>query len=364
MKTGKLWDIFCKVIDNYGDIGVCWRLAVGLGARGEKVRLWLDDASALEWMAPEGDPAVEVRRWSEPIATDSLTMGDILVEAFGCEVAPEFVAAYACATRARRGNGSWINLEYLSAESFAQRSHGLTSPVTGGPGAGLNKYFFYPGFQPGTGGLLREADLLQRQSQFDRNRWLQELGIAFHGEQLVSLFCYEPAALGQLLQHLADNSQPSRLLVTSGRATAAVRACLKSNDLARIGVGAPGNLSVTYLPALTQADFDHLLWACDLNFVRGEDSLVRALWANKPFVWQIYPQHDDAHHKKLDALLDWLQAPPSLRAMHQAWNGVSQDVLPALALPAWSQTVADARSRLLEQNDLVTEIIRFAAKTR
>ena len=235
MKTGKLWDIFCKVIDNYGDIGVCWRLAVGLGARGEKVRLWLDDASALQWMAPEGDPAVEVRRWGEPIATNGLTMGDILVEAFGCEVPSEFIAAYASATRAG-GGGTWINFEYLSsAESFAQRSHGLTSPVTGGPGAGLNKYFFYPGFQPGTGGLLREADLLQRQSQFDRNRWLQELGIAFHGEQLVSLFCYEPAALGQLLQHLADNSQPSRLLVTSGRATAAVRACLKSNDLGQVG---------------------------------------------------------------------------------------------------------------------------------
>jgi hypothetical protein len=21
------WDIFCRVIDNFGDIGVCWRLA-------------------------------------------------------------------------------------------------------------------------------------------------------------------------------------------------------------------------------------------------------------------------------------------------------------------------------------------------
>ena len=49
------------------------------------------------------------------------------------------------------------------------------------------------------------------------------------------------------------------------------------------------------LPLLTQRDYDHLLWACDLNFVRGEDSFVRAQWAGAPFVWQIYPQDDGAH---------------------------------------------------------------------
>ena len=32
-----LWDIFCQVIDNHGDVGVCWRLARELAARGHTV---------------------------------------------------------------------------------------------------------------------------------------------------------------------------------------------------------------------------------------------------------------------------------------------------------------------------------------
>ncbi|MEO7887531.1 MAG: elongation factor P maturation arginine rhamnosyltransferase EarP, partial [Polaromonas sp.] len=47
MNRSLQWDIFCKVIDNFGDIGVCWRLAADLASRGHKVRLWVDDASAL-----------------------------------------------------------------------------------------------------------------------------------------------------------------------------------------------------------------------------------------------------------------------------------------------------------------------------
>ena len=357
MKTAKLWNIFCRVIDNYGDIGVCWRLACGLAARGERVRLWLDDLSALRWMAPHTPAGIEVRPWTQPLALGGIDIGDILVEAFGCEVAPEFVAAYAASVAASGGKGLWLNLEYLSAERFVERSHGLPSPVMGGPGAGLTKYFYYPGFTAATGGLLREPDLIARQAGFDRTAWLRARGIAWQGERLVSLFCYEPMALGDLLARWAAAAQPTRLLVTPGRAAAAVKAWLES--------AGPGRaLRIDWLPALDQRDFDHLLWSCDLNFVRGEDSLVRAIWANKPLVWQIYPQTDDAHHRKLDAFLDLLGAPPSLRAFHEVWNGLSRAALPALELAAWQQTVTAARERLLRQDELVTQIIRFAKKTR
>ena len=365
VKTGNLWDIFCRVIDNHGDIGVCWRLAVGLATRGERVRLWVDDASALNWMAPDGAPGVEIRSWTQPIPTENLIVGDILVEAFGCEIAPEFIAVYADHIRARGLNGIWINLEYLSAEGFAEHSHGLPSPLMTGPGAGLNKRFFYPGFSAATGGLLREPGLAARQARFDRTAWLQQLGIGFQGERLVSMFCYEPPALGELLDQLATGPQASRLLVTAGRAAAAVRAFIESKNKSQPAWNMHNTLSFFFLPALTQIDFDHLLWACDLNFVRGEDSLVRALWADKPFVWQIYPQHDDAHHAKLKAFLDRLNAPPSLRTFHHIWNGVqgptgqNPAVLPALALPAWQQTVSRARAEQLQHEDLVTQIMRL-----
>jgi uncharacterized repeat protein (TIGR03837 family) len=350
------WDIFCKVIDNYGDIGICWRLARQLAARGHPVRLWLDDARTLTWMAPQGCPGVTVLPWQDPLGLPTeLPPGDVLIEAFGCEVPPAFVQRYVDWRAADGQPAAWINLEYLSAEPYVERSHALPSPVMSGPGRGLTKHFFYPGFTPGTGGLLREPDLLQRQAHFDRAAWLQAQGIyPASGSPLVSLFCYEPPALPDLLAQLAQ--QQATLLVTPGRATAAVQAC----DL-------PTGLRLHFLPWLTQDEYDHLLWACDLNFVRGEDSLVRALWAGRPCVWHIYPQDDDAHHAKLEALLDWLRAPDSQRAVHRVWNGLSTQPLPSLAPPelvVWTQALQAARSRLLTQPDLLGNLLDFVARLR
>ncbi len=362
MSTTNLWDIFCKVIDNHGDVGVCWRLAVGLASRGERVRLWVDDASALQWMAPSGAPGVEVRAWTLTLDLLDVIPGDILVEAFGCDITPEYIASYASSIRARGLKGLWINLEYLSAEGYVARCHGLPSPVMSGPGAGLTKHFFYPGFTADTGGLMREPELVARQAEFERAAWLRQQGIDWHGERLVSLFCYEPTALGQLLNQLAQDDLPTRLLVTAGRAAAAVQACIKS----QIGLQPLWNkrkqLSISFMTALTQAEFDHLLWACDLNFVRGEDSLVRALWANKPVVWHVYRQHDDAHHAKLEAFLDWLKAPPSLRQFHAVWNDVTPGDLPKLDLAAWQAAVTAARNEQLLSNDLVSRLLSFVSK--
>jgi uncharacterized repeat protein (TIGR03837 family) len=348
-----LWDIFCKVIDNHGDIGVCWRLAAGLAARGEQARLWVDDASALAWMAPGGVSGVQVCRW-RPDA-DFPEPGDVVIEAFGCDLPDAFVAQMA----ARAGSPPrWINLEYLSAEAFVTRAHGLRSPVLAGAGAGLVKHFFYPGLTPGTGGLLREPDLLLRQARFDRDAWLRLHGVVPGPGRIVSLFCYEPPALPELLAQLARGPGPTQLLVTAGRAQAAVQAAVQSQIGLQPAPDGRSMLSISYLPLLPQPEFDQLLWACDLNFVRGEDSLVRALWAGRPFVWQIYPQHDDAHHAKLGAFLDWLQAPASLRQCHAAWNGIAGE-LPPLDAAVWAGCARQARERLLAQDDLVTQLQRF-----
>lgn len=360
------WDIFCRVIDNFGDLGVAWRLACDLAARGQAVRLWADDVSALAWMAPQGAPGVEVRLWTTPVDMTGITPGDVLIEAFGCEIDEAFVSGYATAIRDNDKKCVWVNLEYLSAEDFSARCHGLPSPVMSGPGRGLTKHFFYPGFTTGTGGLLREPDLLARQARFDRQAWLDDLGLPWQGERLVSLFCYEPAGLGALLRSLASGTRPSCLLVTPGRASAAVRAEAAKMNMLDPSWNQRSVLSVFYLPQLSQLDFDHLLWASDVNFVRGEDSLVRALWAGKPLVWHIYPQHDGVHAHKLEAFLNWLQAPASLRAFHRRWNGLER---PGPALPdapfepeRWQACTAQARANLLEQEDLSTQLLRFIAK--
>ena len=377
MATARIWDIFCKVIDNFGDIGICWRLAADLASRGHTVRLWVDDASALRWMAPAGCKGVRVLPWPQdgkPLDLQAAGLAqqptEVLVEAFGCEIAPEFLAACAHAAQAGGRKPVWINLEYLSAEDYVERSHTLPSPVQNGPAAGWTKWFFYPGFTDNTGGLLREPGLLERQAQFDRARWLQAHGIPSEGQTLVSLFCYEPPALQGLLAQFSRQGllgRPVRLLVAAGRAAAAVRALAADNP----GQTGDTQLSISYLPLLAQTEFDHLLWACDLNFVRGEDSVVRALWAGRPFVWQIYPQHDDAHQGKLQAFLDWLQAPPSLRAFHAAWNRreapqgtAAGPLLPAADLPAWQAATRAGLARLAAQDDLATRLLGFVAKKR
>jgi len=360
------WDIFCRVIDNFGDIGVCWRLAVNLAGRGQRVRLWVDDASALQWMAPAGEPGVEVRVWTTPLYLDGITPGDVLIEAFGCEIDPEFIAAYAGDLRTSGKKCAWINLEYLSAEPYARRCHGLPSPVANGPSQGLTKHFFYPGFTPDSGGLLREPDLMARQATFNRRAWLAQQGVDWRGERLISLFCYEPAGLPALLQQCAGADTPTRLLVTAGRAQAAVQRWLDEQNRLQPNWNKREKLRFSYLPALTQNDFDRLLWSCDLNTVRGEDSLVRALWAGQPFLWQIYPQQDDAHHAKLNAFLDWLDAPASLRQAHSCWNAIDANaplppLLGANTLACWQTCVVAARTRVLEQDDLTHRLLVFAA---
>ena len=362
MNTGKLWDIFCKVIDNFGDIGVCWRLSQDLARRGERVRLWVDDPSALRWMAPQGDPGVEVRLWTSPISVENLTMGDVLIESFGCDIDPEFIACYAEVQRARGTKGTWINLEYLTAEAYAERSHGLRSPVMQGPSVGLNKYFFYPGFTSATGGLLRESNLSSRQANFNRSDWLHQQSIPVASERLISLFCYEPPALSSFMTQLVKDSISTRLLVTPGRASAAIRKCIQQKNLDNPLWNKDEVLTFSYLPALTQQDFDHLLWSCDLNFVRGEDSLVRAIWAKKPFVWHIYAQQDDAHMHKLDAFLDHINAPPSLRTFHQVWNGLSTSELSFPDLGEWQKTATQLCDLQQAHNDLTSKLIQFTEK--
>lgn len=363
MQHRKLWDIFCRVIDNYGDAGVCWRLCTNLAKRGQRVRLWVDDPSPLHWMAPGGEPGVEVHPWTQPLRLVDLSAGDILVEAFGCEIAPEFIAFYVDRSRARGINPLWINLEYLSAEAYVERCHALPSPVLQGPGAGLTKHFFFPGFTSATGGLLREPELLTRLASFDKAAWLTAQGLPVDGERLVTLFCYEPPLLLQLLDLLAKGPSPSRLLVTAGRATAAVQQSLADKKRLQTSWNKDELLSISYLPFLTQPEFDHLLWSSDLNFVRGEDSLVRAIWAGRPFVWQIYPQEDDAHHAKLQAFLDMAQISGSLRDWYMAWNGMDfSGPLPTPDLSAWQQKALALRANLLAQDDLASRLLRFASE--
>lgn len=379
-----LLDIFCRVIDNFGDIGVCWRLSADLAARGHSVRLWVDDASALQWMAPgalEGRwPGVAVNAWEnccQPEVLSRTACADVWIETFGCELPEAFVAHFAQLSEgASIKSGQpvasqipvWLNLEYLSAEAYVERSHGLPSPIMGGPAKGWTKYFFYPGFSARTGGLLREQRLKGGILQSDatqRSAFFHDLGISWEGERVISLFCYEPPLLKDLLNLFATSEQPVSLLVTQGRAARAVQEVLGTQTQS-------GKLQIRYLPFLTQVTYDTLLACCDVNFVRGEDSVLRAIWAGKPFVWHIYPQHDLAHSAKLEAFLDQMQFGGDVCTLHRAWNGLpgaqqhASGLLLLQALPSdeWQSEVHAASQRLFKMDDLTTNLLEFVQKKR
>lgn len=351
------WDIFCRVIDNFGDIGVCWRLARQLRAEyGALVRLWVDDLAALASLCPSPSPqqanqtleGIEIKHWCDPWLP--VEAADVVIEAFACELPKYYLQAMA----KRTSPPCWINLEYLSAEAWVEDCHGLASPH---PSLPLTKYFFFPGFTPQTGGLLREAGAMAQRRAFS--------GIYTVDCPLeISLFCYDMAPVGELLDTWAAGERPIRCLVPEGKPLLAVKRHFQGD-----GPWHRGNLEVIPIPFVPQADFDDLLRRCDINFVRGEDSFVRAQWAAKPFVWHIYPQAENAHLPKLEAFLDiytaGLPAAASAAAKHLffAWN--SGQGLPAAwndfisQLPVLARQAKPWADSLAAQGDLAGKLVKF-----
>ncbi len=371
------WDIFCRVVDNFGDIGVTWRLARAFARdRHLPVRLWVDDWEAFSRLCPraQGVPGrieidgIEVRQWREPFPP--VVPAEYVIEAFGCDLPPGYLDAMA----ACEPKPQWINLEYLSAEPWVTGCHRLSSPH---PRLPLLKHFFFPGFVPGTGGLLREPGLLAARDRFQadagaREAFLRTLGVepVRAGTCVISLFAYENPALGALLDTWAASDEPTLLLVPEGRVVEGIAGHF-GREAAPVGSRIRDrSLDVRILPFVDQDAYDRLLWSCDLNFVRGEDSFVRAQWAGRPFVWHIYPQDEAAHRAKLDAFLDLHaegldeRTEAALRGFWQAWNGWGEVASNwkhfHAALPQLLAHEQRWTCRLAEQPDLASTLVHFS----
>jgi uncharacterized repeat protein (TIGR03837 family) len=130
-----------------------------------------------------------------------------------------------------------------------------------------------------------------------------------------------------------------------------------------------GNLRVHVLPFVEQERYDELLWACDVNFVRGEDSCVRAQWAGKPFIWQIYPQHDGVHLEKLQAFMNLYceglsqHASQAVQALWLDWNcgkPAGQAWLGFLSCREELQERARVWAQRLSGNNLALNLLDFS----
>lgn len=374
--------LFCKVVDNYGDIGICWRLARQLAQEhGIAVTLWVDDLPSFQRICPEVAIDLEqqqigtvtVRHWRDQggvfVASD---VADIVIEFFACDIPPAYIAAMA----QRAPHPVWLNLEGLSAEAWVEGCHTLSSPH---PSLSLTKYFFFPGFNSKTGGLLLESGLQQQRQAFQHDQaamaaFLGQFGVtpAEMTSLKVSLFCYPQAPVSALFDAWQSGATAITCLVPEGVAVDAVQAFL--GQAARTGASATRDaLTVRVLPFIPQPDYDKLLWACDLNFVRGEDSFVRAQWAGRPFIWHIYPQDKDLHHVKLNAFLQCYAArTESLSEFSLAWNAATKTTVDWAAiwplLEADIQKIAimsiDWQRQLLANGDLTSNLLKFSETVR
>jgi uncharacterized repeat protein (TIGR03837 family) len=391
------WDIFCTVIDNYGDIGICWRVARQLvREHGQQVRLWVDDLESFRRICPEVDPEqdiqtlanVEIRRWSQDMP--AVQPADVVVEAFACRVPESFLLAMA----ARTPKPVWINLEYFSAEAWVAESHGLGSPH---PRLPLTQYFFIPGIGPGTGGLLGSRVELQALAAFQSDAaarqafWDEMLPPPLQGAEhapriphlapsplqrggegtlTISLFAYDNPAIPGLIEALRHAGQPVRLLASEGKSLGQVVAGLGLAGLQAGESHSQGSLTVQVLPFVEQGRYDQLLWACDINFVRGEDSFIRAQHAGRPLVWQAYVQEDGAQWPKLEAFLTHYvmglspNAETALREAWRVWN--AGENRPEIwrewltHLPEYQKHARAWAGKLQTWPNLVEELARFA----
>ncbi len=368
------WDIFCQIVDNYGDAGVCWRLARALSRLSSssvnnvecddsRIRLFCDDLNVLN-VITHGDAVahgaslgVEVLPWSAAESPAILaSVGDVVIEAFACHLPKPYVEAMVQKTSQKVSvkQPIWINLEYLTAEAWADDMHLMPSPQNNG----LNKYFYFPGFTPKAGGvLLGDWDEVTSNSL----NIPTPLSSAFEScrpkSKKVSIFNYKQAPLDAWLVSvnqvaLEHGEMVDVFLCADQNVSTTTQAALSSVDSA---------VKLIQLPFIPQEDYDYLLSVCDINLVRGEDSFVRAQWAGKPFIWDIYPQSDLAHEVKLDAFLEryFEGGSAKLRAIGMSamkWGSAS-DWWPHLN--AWTSHSEVWRQKLMSLGHLEGKILDF-----
>ena len=361
------WDIFCKIVDNFGDVGVCWRLARQLQSeQGLQVRLWIDDLSAAQSIISSLNVAencqicedISILKWpraDEEGDADFSQAADVVIEAFACGLPMQYLNAM------QVQNSKWINLEYLSAETWVDDFHGKPSPQAQ---YNLTRYFYFPGFTEATGGLIRERGIIELNQQ--DNPKVNDLK--------VSLFCYPNAPIHHLFTAMLDCNELINCYVPASSILPQIADFFGEETITVGDYLSRDNLHIHILPFLSQADYDKLLRDCDINFVRGEDSWVRAIWAGKPFIWQPYLQTENTHIKKLKAFITMFYANCEQKQMlwkaHEYWAAehafegdfklIWQNYINALqAIKLYTKTQSQ---KLAAQTDLAAKLVIFCNK--
>ena len=279
-------DIFCQVIDNYGDVGVAYRLAREFKRvyLNKKLRFIINQMEELNLIKKSEE--IEIITYQDISKIEN--SADLIIESFGCEIPKEYM------DRALKNSKLIINLEYFSAEDWVDDFHLQESFL----GENLKKYFFIPGLSKKSGGILLDNEFLERKKKVTKNKryYLKKIGINEKYDLIGSVFSYEKN-FDFLIEELKKLDKKILLLILSEKTQ---KNFIKYFD----NVNNYDKIKFVKLPFFTYDKYEELLALCDFNLVRGEDSFVRALLLGKPFLWHIYPQDENTHIKKLESFLE------------------------------------------------------------
>lgn len=392
MKTDNI-TLLCKVVDNFGDIGVVWRLARAISdldaACADKAstasktcrRLVVDDLTSFKNLVPSVDltaPVQQVGGWTvlrsdaadECRASFLETPPLVILECFACG-RPDWLE-HMLFDEGFSHTVQIINLEYLTAEPYADEFHKLMSLTRK---KSVQKVNFMPGFTPQTGGLILDnafmnslsasqalkADAALSADSAFKSKNADKASAAFKtasGEKdgdafTAVIFAYERdfstvvRALDRFARERSAAGKGSVLVRSaagkSARPFADAAAAIKADNafvspsspenaqLSSHAEKAPFSFRMEQLPFMTQLEWDAMLCNADFLFIRGEDSLSRACLSGHPFVWHAYPQSEDYQLVKVQALLDRMEpffSPENFQLIRDYWRWYNNDDMP------------------------------------
>ncbi|MGL4402294.1 MAG: elongation factor P maturation arginine rhamnosyltransferase EarP [Fusobacteriaceae bacterium] len=305
-------DIFCQVIDNFGDVGVVYRLANQLKKK-YRVRVYIDSLKELALLNPGVDEKQEIQNVEgiefltyEYLSENwkNLTPREIVIEAFGCKIHEDYYS------KAKEESKLLINLEYLSSEKWTLDFHGVESLIGAKT---LKKFFYIPGLLAGSGGVLFEREKIERikkispeEKQIQLDKYLKSFSRKFReGKKIGTLFSYEKN-FEKLLETLNSQEEETILLLMGEKTHSSIGEILENlgeNNGLKENIVRYGKVYMEYYPFIPQEQYDELIQLTDFNFVRGEDSFVRAILSGVPFLWHIYFQEEGVHMDKLRGFL-------------------------------------------------------------
>lgn len=306
----KTLDIFCEIIDNYGDIGVVYRVAKELKKNfpESKIRVFLNrleefkkinsQVQELPFQKIDGIEYITFDFVKEK--AKELSTSQVIIEAFGCKIPEEYMEI------AYENSELLINLEYLSAEDWIEDFHLQSSPLGKGK---IKKLFFMPGFTERSGGIIADSNYLERIKKVLKDREYYEKkylsDIEDRESKLVgTIFSYEKN-FTTLLEDLKSLDREIVILAMGEKTQESFRKIFEKNSIAYFRNSIKyGKIEIRFLDFLNQEEYEELINIVDFNFVRGEDSFIRAVLTGKPYMWHIYCQEDYAHMDKIEGFLD------------------------------------------------------------